>query len=165
MRASWIALAAVAALIVAAVAFGRQPAVALALAAPSFVLLAINLFVIGRFAAGPAGSLVLGMDRQVAKWGYLLIAIVAYAWLVLTVANDWLPQKSAAAALTVALSFPAGRDLIEYADDPSELTRPSSAPSSPRWRMGACSPACSPSPEKAADPLPRSTPEACAPTQ
>lgn len=122
MRASWIALAAVAALILAAVAFGRQPAVALALAAPSFVLLAVNLFVIGRFAAGPAGSLVLGMDRQVAKWGYLLIAIVAYAWLVLTVANDWLPQKSAAAALTVALSFPAGRDLIEYADDPSELT-------------------------------------------
>ena len=121
MRVSWIVLAAVAALIVAAVAFGRQPAVALALAAPSFVLLAINLFVIGRFAAGPAGSLVLGMDRQVAKWGYLLIAIVAYAWLVLTVANDWLPQKSAAAALTVALSFPAGRDLIEYADDPPGL--------------------------------------------
>ena len=121
MRASWIALVAVAALIVAAVAFGRQPAVALALAAPSFVLLAINLFVIGRFAAGPAGSPVLGMDRQVAKWGYLLIAIVAYAWLVLTVANDWLPQKSAAAALTVALSFPAGRDLIEYADDPASL--------------------------------------------
>ena len=46
MRASWIALAAVAALIVAAVAFGRQPEVALALAAPSFVLLAVNLFVI-----------------------------------------------------------------------------------------------------------------------
>ena len=39
----------------------------------------------------------------------------------LTVANDWLPQKSAAAALTVALSFPAGRDLIEYADDPENL--------------------------------------------
>src|SRR5690606_9855634 len=36
-------------------------------------------------------------------------------------ANDWLPQKSAAAALTVALSFPAGRDLIEYADDPENL--------------------------------------------
>ncbi len=121
MRASWIALVAVAALIVAAVAFGRQPAVALALAAPSFVLLAIDLFVIGRFAAGPAGSLVFGMDRQVAKWGYLLIAIVAYAWLVLTVANDWLPQKSAAAALTVALSFPTGRDLIEHADDPASL--------------------------------------------
>ena len=94
MRASWIALAAVAGLLAAAVAIGRQPAHALALAAPSFVLLAVNLFVIGRFAAGPAGSLVFGMDRQVAKWGYLLIAIVAYAWLVLTVANDWLPQKS-----------------------------------------------------------------------
>ena len=104
MRASWIALVAVAALIVAAVAFGRQPAVALALAAPSFVLLAINLFVIGRFAAGPAGSLVLGMDRQVAKWGYLLIAIVAYAWLVLMVANDWLPQKSAAPMVWIASS-------------------------------------------------------------
>ena len=121
MRASWIALAAVAGLLAAAVAIGRQPGSALAFAAPSFVLLAVNLFVIGRFAAGPAGSLVFGMDRQVAKWGYLLIAIVAYAWLVLTVANDWLPQKSAAAALTVALSFPAGRDLIEYADDPPSL--------------------------------------------
>ena len=122
MRVSWIVLAAVAGLLAAAVALGRQPGSALALAAPSFALLAVNLSVIGRFAAGPAGSLVFGMDRQVAKWGYLLIAIVAYAWLVLTVANDWLPQKSAAAALTVALSFPAGRDLIEYADDPSELT-------------------------------------------
>ena len=121
MRASWIPLAAVAGLLAAAVAVGRQPGSALALAAPSFVLLAVNLFVIGRFAAGPAGSLVFGMDRQVAKWGYLLIAIVAYAWLVLTVANDWLPQKSAAAALTVALSFPAGRDLIEYADEPENL--------------------------------------------
>ena len=121
MRASWIALAAVAGLLAAAVAIGRQPGSALAFAAPSFVLLAVNLFVIGRFAAGPAGSLVFGMDRQVAKWGYLLIAIVAYAWLVLTVANDWLPQKSAAAALTVALSFPAGRDLIECADDPPSL--------------------------------------------
>ena len=121
MRASWIALAAVAGLLAAAVALGRQPGSALALAAPSFVLLAVNLSVIGRFAAGPAGSLVFGMDRQVAKWGYLLIAIVAYAWLVLTVANDWLPQKSAAAALTVALSFPAGRDLIEYADEPENL--------------------------------------------
>ena len=121
MRASWIALAAVAGLLAAAVAIGRQPGSALAFAAPSFLLLAVNLFVIGRFAAGPAGSLVFGMDRQVAKWGYLLIAIVAYAWLVLTVANDWLPQKSAAAALTVALSFPAGRDLIEYADDPPSL--------------------------------------------
>ena len=121
MRASWIALAAVAGLLAAAVALGRQPGSALALAAPSFVLLAVNLSVIGRFAAGPAGSLVFGMDRQVAKWGYLLIAIVAYAWLVLTVANDWLPQKSAAAALTVALSFPAGRDLLEYADDPENL--------------------------------------------
>ena len=105
MRVSWIVLAAVAGLLAAAVAIGRQPAHALASAAPSFVLLAINLFVIGRFAAGPAGSPVLGMDRQVAKWGYLLIAIVAYAWLVLTVANDWLPQKSAAAALTVGSSM------------------------------------------------------------
>ena len=121
MRVSWIVLAAVAGLLAAAVAIGRQPGSALAFAAPSFLLLAVNLFVIGRFAAGPAGSLVFGMDRQVAKWGYLLIAIVAYAWLVLTVANDWLPQKSAAAALTVALSFPAGRDLIEYADDPENL--------------------------------------------
>jgi 1,4-dihydroxy-2-naphthoate octaprenyltransferase len=121
MRASWFALAAVAGLLGAAVAFGRQPAHALALAAPSFVLLAGNLFLIRRFAAGAATEPVFGLDRQVAKWGYLLIAIVAYAWLVLTVANDWLPQKSAAAALTVALSFPAGRDLLEYADDPPSL--------------------------------------------
>ena len=121
MRVSWVALAAVAGLLAAAVAFGRQPPHALALAAPSFVLLAGNLLLIERFAADGAAKPLFSLDRQVAKWGYLLIAIVAYAWLVLTVANDWLPQKSAAAALTVALSFPAGRDLIEYADDPPSL--------------------------------------------
>ena len=121
MRGSWFALAAVACLMAVATAFGRQPVQALALAAPSYLLLAANLFVIARFAGDRADSSLLGLDRQVAKWGYLLIAIVAYAWLVLMVANDWLPQKSAAAALTVALSFPAGRDLIEHADDPLSL--------------------------------------------
>lgn len=93
----------------------------------SYALLVANLLFINQFpdhdgdAASGKRTLVVRLGPQVAKWGYLLIAIAAYAWLVAMVANELLPQKSAAAALTVALSFPAGRDLLEHASDPSEL--------------------------------------------
>ena len=93
----------------------------------SYALLVANLLFINQFpdhdgdAASGKRTLVVRLGPQAAKWGYLLIAIAAYAWLIAMVANALLPQKSAAAALTVALSFPAGRDLLEHASDPSEL--------------------------------------------
>ncbi|HAG75078.1 MAG TPA: prenyltransferase [Thauera sp.] len=94
----------------------------------SYALLVANLLFINQFpdhdgdAASAKRTLVVRLGPQTAKWGYLLIAIAAYAWLIAMVANELLPQKTAAAALTVALSFPAGRDLLEHAADPSELT-------------------------------------------
>ena len=93
----------------------------------SYALLVANLLFINQFpdhdgdAASGKRTLVVRLGPQTAKWGYLLIAIAAHAWLILMVANEVLPQKSAAAALTVALAFPAGRDLLEYASQPAEL--------------------------------------------
>lgn len=93
----------------------------------SYALLVANLLFINQFpdhdgdAASGKRTLVVRLGPQAAKWGYLLIAIVAHAWLIAMVAIDLLPQKTAAAALTVALAFPAGRDLLEYAAQPAEL--------------------------------------------
>ncbi len=93
----------------------------------SYALLVANLLFINQFpdhagdAAAGKRTLVVRLGPPVAKWGYLLVAILAYAWLVAMVAADTLPQKAAAAALTIALSFPAARDLIEYAAEPAEL--------------------------------------------
>jgi len=94
----------------------------------SYALLVANLLFINQFpdhkgdAAAGKRTLVVLLGPQVAKWGYLLIAILAYGWLVAMVGNDTLPQKTAAAAMTLVLSFSAGRDLLEYAEPPSELT-------------------------------------------
>ena len=93
----------------------------------SYALLVANLLFINQFpdhkgdAVAGKRTLVVLLGPQVAKWGYLLIAILAYGWLVAMVGNDTLPQKTAAAAMTLVLSFSAGRDLLEYAEQPSEL--------------------------------------------
>lgn len=93
----------------------------------SYALLVANLLFINQFpdhdgdAASGKRTLVVRLGPQAAKWGYLLIAIVAHAWLIAMVAIELLPQKTAAAAMTVALAFPAGRDLLEYASQPAEL--------------------------------------------
>lgn len=93
----------------------------------SYALLVANLLFINQFpdcagdAAAGKRTLVVRLRPPVAKWGYLLVAILAYAWLVAMVAVDTLPQKAAAAALTIALSFPAARDLLEYASEPAQL--------------------------------------------
>lgn len=93
----------------------------------SYALLVANLLFINQFpdhagdAAAGKRTLVVLLGPQVAKWGYLLIAILAYGWLVAMVGNDTLPQKTAAAAMTLVLSLSAGRDLLEYASEPAEL--------------------------------------------
>jgi len=98
-----------------------------AMAGLSYSLLVANILFINQFPdhQGDADSdkrtLVVILGPQAAKWGYLLIAIVAYAWLVAMVSSDQLPQKCAAAALTLVLSFRAGRDLIAHASSPMEL--------------------------------------------
>ena len=93
----------------------------------SYALLVANLLFINQFpdhagdAAAGKRTLVVLLGPQTAKWAYLLIAIVAYGWLLGMVGNDTLPQKTAAAAMTLVLSFTAGRDLLEYASQPAAL--------------------------------------------
>ncbi|WP_068635771.1 prenyltransferase [Thauera butanivorans] len=93
----------------------------------SYALLVANLLFINQFpdrtgdAATGKNTLVVKLGPQAAKWGYLLIAIVAYGWLVGMSSNGTLPQKTAAAAMTLVLSFSAGRELLQHAEDPAEL--------------------------------------------
>jgi len=93
----------------------------------SYALLVANLLFINAFpdhdgdAAAGKRTLVVRLGPQVAKWGYLLIAILAYGWLVSMVANRTLPQKTAAAAMTMVLSFSAARELLHFASQPEEL--------------------------------------------
>lgn len=95
----------------------------------SYALLVANVLYINQFpdhegdtAAGKK-TLVVRLGPETAKWGYLLIAIFAYGWLVAMIARNLLPQYAAAAALTIVISFSAARQLISHAKDPS-LLRP-----------------------------------------
>lgn len=96
----------------------------------SYALLVANLLFINQFpdhrgdAAAGKRTLVVRLGPEVAKWGYLLIAIVAYGWLVSMVTLYLLPQHAAAAAITLVLSFPAARELIADASAPAELATP-----------------------------------------
>lgn len=93
----------------------------------SYALLVANLLYINQFpdhdgdAAVGKRTLVVRLGPAVAKWGYLLIAIIAYGWLVTMVATDTLPQKAGIAAMTLVLSFAAARELIAHATTPAEL--------------------------------------------
>ena len=93
----------------------------------SFALLVANLLYINQFpdhdgdAASGKRTLVVILSPQTAKWGYFAIAIVAYAWLVIQVGRESLPQTTAAAALTIVLSLTAARELREHAGEPAEL--------------------------------------------
>jgi 1,4-dihydroxy-2-naphthoate octaprenyltransferase len=93
----------------------------------SYALLVANLLYINQFpdrrgdeAAGKR-TLVVRLGAEQARWGYLIIALLAYGWLVLMVGREVLPQKAAGAALTLVLSFHAARELLAHADTPAEL--------------------------------------------
>lgn len=92
-----------------------------------FALLVADLLYVNQFpdrsadeAAGKR-TLVVRLGFENARWGYLLIALVAYGWLVLQVGRDALPQRCALAAFPVVLSLRAGRTLLAHADQPQGL--------------------------------------------
>ncbi|HXU93814.1 MAG TPA: prenyltransferase [Gallionella sp.] len=93
----------------------------------SYALLVTNLLYINQFpdrkADTEAGKLhwVARLDVQHARWGYALIVLMAYAWLLLAVLLSWLPVKALLALLALPLSVKAARLLLRHAAQPRQL--------------------------------------------
>jgi 1,4-dihydroxy-2-naphthoate octaprenyltransferase len=93
----------------------------------SYALLTTNLLYINQFpdrtADTAAGKLhwVARLDVQQARWGYVLIAALAYVWLLLGVALGWLPLLTLVALLALPLSIKAARQLLRHAAQPQQL--------------------------------------------
>ena len=93
----------------------------------SYALLVANLLYINQFpdrkADMAAGKLhwVARLEVRQARWGYMLIAALAYAWLLSSVVLGWLPQLALLAVLALPLSFKAARLLLRHAAEPQQL--------------------------------------------
>ena len=85
-------------------------------------LLYINQFP-DRAADSAAGKLhwVARLEVRQARWGYLLIALSAYAWLLAAVAAGVLPLWALLGLLSLPLSFEAAHQLMQYAHRPQQL--------------------------------------------
>lgn len=93
----------------------------------SFALLVANLLYINQFpdhdsdAAAGKRTVVVRLGPETAKWGYFGIAVAAYAWVIVQIGRENLPQVCAAAAITLLMSVTAARQLREHASEPAEL--------------------------------------------
>lgn len=93
----------------------------------SYALLTMNLLYINQFpdrtADTAAGKLhwVARLEVRQARWGYALIAALAYLWLLLSVMLGWLPLQALLALLALPLSVKAARELLRYAAQPQLL--------------------------------------------
>jgi len=93
----------------------------------SYALLVTNLLYINQFpdrkADTAAGKLhwAARLDVQHARWGYALIALLAYVWLLFAVAIGWLPMLALLALLALPLSVKAERQLLHHAGQPQQL--------------------------------------------
>jgi 1,4-dihydroxy-2-naphthoate octaprenyltransferase len=93
----------------------------------SYALLVTNLLYINQFpdrtADTAAGKLhwVARLEVQHARWGYALIAALAYLWLALSVVMGWLPVPALMAVLALPLSVQAARLLLRHAAAPQQL--------------------------------------------
>jgi 1,4-dihydroxy-2-naphthoate octaprenyltransferase len=94
----------------------------------SYALLTANLLYINQFpdrtADTAAGKLhwVARLPVQQARWGYVLIVVLAYAWLLLSVLQGWLPMLALLAVLALPLSIHAARQLLRHAAQPQQLS-------------------------------------------
>jgi 1,4-dihydroxy-2-naphthoate octaprenyltransferase len=93
-----------------------------------YALLAANLLYINQFpdraADMSAGKQhwVARLEVRKARWGYLLIALIAYAALILNVALGTLPELALIALLSMPLSLQAARLLLRFANTPMRLS-------------------------------------------
>lgn len=93
----------------------------------SYALLAANLLYINQFpdrtADMAAGKLhwVARLDVPQARWGYVLIVLLAYLWLIMSVALGGLPMSALAALLALPLSVKAAHILLRHASEPQQL--------------------------------------------
>lgn len=93
----------------------------------SYALLASNLLYINQFpdrtADKAAGKLhwVARLEVKHARWGYVLIVSLAYAWLLLSAALGGLPLMALMAFLALPLSVKAARLLLRHAEQPQRL--------------------------------------------
>jgi 1,4-dihydroxy-2-naphthoate octaprenyltransferase len=104
-----------------------QFAAAPLIAVTSYALLVTNILFINQFpdrkadAAAGKHHWVVRLGPQRARWLYVGIGVVAYAWLVAAVWARALPVSALVALLPAALSLRAARDVLRYAALPHEL--------------------------------------------
>lgn len=97
------------------------------IAGMSYALLVANLLYINQFpdrtADAAAGKLhwVARLDVSAARWGYVLIVVLAYVWLLVAVALGWLPWLAVLAVFALPLSIKAARQLLRHAAQPHLL--------------------------------------------
>lgn len=97
------------------------------LAGLSYALLVAAILFVNEFpdrqgdASAGKRTLVVRLGPDTAKWVCLGLVLAAYAWLILMVGRDRLPQGAAAAAMTLILSFRGLRTLLAHASKPAEL--------------------------------------------
>ncbi len=93
----------------------------------SYALLVTNLLYINQFpdraADTVAGKLhwVARLSVRHARWGYVLIVALSCIWLLLSVAQGWLPPLVLLASLALPLSVQAARLLLRHAAQPRQL--------------------------------------------
>ena len=92
-----------------------------------YALLATNLLYINQFpdrnADMAAGKMhwVARLDVRQARWGYTLIVMLAYAWLLLSVVSGWLPSFALLALFALPFSVQANQLLFRYTAQPEQL--------------------------------------------
>ena len=93
----------------------------------SYALLTANLLYINQFpdrsADMAAGKLhwVARLEVRHARWGYALLIVLAYVWLLVGVMSGWLPMAALLACLALPLSVQAARLLWRHAAQPQRL--------------------------------------------
>ena len=73
-------------------------------------------------AAAGKRTLIVRLGPQKARWGYALLTAVAYVWLMVAILAGALPVVCTVALLPAALSFKAGQQLLQHAQEPARLT-------------------------------------------